>query len=161
MLAIVPCEPTTNTMTHAKISTMIVRMAVATVESVLRMPHFARTDVRPANSAEPTAYSNHIQIASFSTIVRSLPVLCNRLLCKSRFYAKAAPRSLRGVPCSPADGKAPTVCRPPCWPGSQCRRPRAGHPPAAYQQQVFISRQRSGSQSRIDEMSVQRSASAV
>ena len=129
---------------------LIVRMAVATVESVLRMPHFARTDVRPANSAEPTAYSNHIQIASFSTIVRSLPVLCNRLLCKSRFYAKAAPRSLRGVRCAPADGKAPTVCR-----------PRAEHPPAAYQQQVFINRQRSGSQSRIDGMSVQRSASAV
>ena len=97
MLAIVPCEPTTNTMIHAKINTMIVRIAVATVESVLRMPHFARMDVRPANSAEPTAYNNHIQIASFSTIVRALPVLCNLLLYKSRFYAKAAPRSLRGV----------------------------------------------------------------
>lgn len=98
MLAIVPCEPTTNTMTHAKISTMIVRMAVATVESVLRMPHFARMDVRPANSAEPTAYNNHIQIASFSTIVRALPVLCNLLLYKSRFYAKSrTPVSARGA----------------------------------------------------------------
>ena len=30
-------------------------MAVATVESVLRMPHLAKMEVRPANSADPTA----------------------------------------------------------------------------------------------------------
>ena len=32
-----------------------VRTAVATVESVFRMPHLARIDVSPAKKAEPTA----------------------------------------------------------------------------------------------------------
>ena len=35
--------------------TTIVRIAVATSESVWRIPHFARIDVSPANSAEPNA----------------------------------------------------------------------------------------------------------
>lgn len=77
---------------------MIVRMAVATVESVLRMPHFARMDVRPANSAEPTAYNNHIQIASFSTIVRALPVLCNLLLYNHVLTQKPHPDLCAGCP---------------------------------------------------------------
>ena len=36
-------------------STTTVRIAVATVESVFRMPIFARIDVAPANRAAPTA----------------------------------------------------------------------------------------------------------
>lgn len=46
-----PCEPTTNTISQEKASTTTVRMAVATVESVSRMPHFAKTAVKPAKSA--------------------------------------------------------------------------------------------------------------
>ena len=34
------------------IKTITVRMAVATVESVFFIPHFARMDVRPANKAD-------------------------------------------------------------------------------------------------------------
>ena len=49
-----------NTISHEKIRTTIVRMAVATVESVLRMPHLASTAVSPANSAEPNAYKIHM-----------------------------------------------------------------------------------------------------
>ena len=47
-------------MAQEKISTTMVRMAVATVESVLRMPHLAKMEVRPANSAEPTANISHM-----------------------------------------------------------------------------------------------------
>lgn len=47
-------------MTQEKIRTMIVRMAVATVESVFLIPHFARIDVRPAKNAEPKAQGIHI-----------------------------------------------------------------------------------------------------
>ena len=49
------CAPTTNTIIHEKTRTTIVRIAVATSESVWRIPHFARIDVSPANSAEPNA----------------------------------------------------------------------------------------------------------
>lgn len=42
-------------MTKDMRSTTIVRIAVATVESVFLIPHFARMEVAPANSAEPTA----------------------------------------------------------------------------------------------------------
>ena len=38
----------------------MVRRAVATVESVFRMPHLARTAVRPAKRAEPKAKRIHI-----------------------------------------------------------------------------------------------------
>ena len=40
-------------MIQEKISTIMVRIAVATVESVFRIPHFARIDVTPAKNAEP------------------------------------------------------------------------------------------------------------
>ncbi len=44
-----------NTISHEKARTTIVRIAVATVESVFRMPHLANTAVKPANSADPNA----------------------------------------------------------------------------------------------------------
>ena len=47
-------------MTKDMRSTIIVRIAVATVESVFLIPHFARMEVAPANSAEPPAKSTHI-----------------------------------------------------------------------------------------------------
>ena len=53
-------EPTIHTISHEKSSTTMVRMAVAASESVLRMPHLARTAVSPANSAEPNAKITHI-----------------------------------------------------------------------------------------------------
>ena len=40
-------------MIQEKISTIMVRIAVATVESVFRIPDFARIDVTPAKNAEP------------------------------------------------------------------------------------------------------------
>ena len=49
------CDPATNTITQEKIRTTIVRTAVATVESVCRIPHLARIEVIPAKKAEPTA----------------------------------------------------------------------------------------------------------
>ena len=58
----VVCEPTRNTITQENSSTTMVRMAVATSESVLRMPHFARMEVTPAKNAEANAYAIHIQI---------------------------------------------------------------------------------------------------
>ena len=54
------CLPATNTITQDMTSTTPVRMAVATVESVLRMPHLAKMEVRPANSADPTANISHM-----------------------------------------------------------------------------------------------------
>ena len=65
MFRISPWEPTTNTMVHAKASTTRVRMAVATVESVFRMPHLARMAVTPAKSADPAAKRIHIRIPLF------------------------------------------------------------------------------------------------
>ena len=56
------CEPTTNTISQEKSSTTMVRTAVATVESVLRMPHLARIAVMPAKKAEPKANKIHIVI---------------------------------------------------------------------------------------------------
>lgn len=59
-LVICGAEPTIKTISHEKISTTTVRTAVATVESVLRIPHFARIAVIPEKNAEPTAYKIHI-----------------------------------------------------------------------------------------------------
>ena len=49
-----------NTISQEKASTTIVRTAVATVESVLRMPHLASMAVAPAKTAEPKANMIHI-----------------------------------------------------------------------------------------------------
>ena len=48
MEVMLPAEPTMSTMTSDIISTTIVRIAVATVESVFLIPHFARIAVAPA-----------------------------------------------------------------------------------------------------------------
>jgi hypothetical protein len=47
-------------MREAKISTITVRMAVATFESVFLIPIFARIAVIPANRADPKANKIHI-----------------------------------------------------------------------------------------------------
>ena len=53
-------------MTHAKIRTTMVRIAVATVESVFRMPHLARMAVTLAKNAEPIANRSHISVSLLS-----------------------------------------------------------------------------------------------
>lgn len=60
-----PAEPEMNTIIHENTSTTAVRMAVATSESVLRMPHLARIAVRAAKTAENTAAVSHINKTSF------------------------------------------------------------------------------------------------
>ena len=55
-----PNDPTMSTMQKDMSSTTTVRMAVATVESVLRIPHFARMEVSAANAADPSARNTHI-----------------------------------------------------------------------------------------------------
>ena len=57
---ICPDEPTTATMTQANARTTMVLMAVATVESVSRMPHLARMAVIPAKNADPHANATHM-----------------------------------------------------------------------------------------------------
>ena len=47
-------------MTQANARTTMVLMAVATVESVSRMPHLARMAVIPAKNADPHANATHI-----------------------------------------------------------------------------------------------------
>ena len=66
MLWIWSWDPTTNTIIHAKIRTTMVRIAVATVESVFRMPHLARMAVTPAKNAEPIANRSHISVSLLS-----------------------------------------------------------------------------------------------
>ena len=52
-------------MSQEKKSTIMVRMAVATVESVFRMPHLARIEVTPAKRADKSAKSTHMIIPFF------------------------------------------------------------------------------------------------
>ncbi len=47
--------PVKRTRIHEKNKTTMVRMAVATSESVFEIPHFASTEVMPAKKAEPVA----------------------------------------------------------------------------------------------------------
>lgn len=67
MELMVGMDPTIPAMSQAKRSTTIVRTAVATSESVWRMPHFARMDVMPAKRAEPQAARIHMR-SSFSSV---------------------------------------------------------------------------------------------
>ncbi|MPN41148.1 hypothetical protein SDC9_188690 [bioreactor metagenome] len=53
--ASVACEPARNTIAQANMSTTIVRIAVASDESVLRIPALTSIAVTPAKSAEPNA----------------------------------------------------------------------------------------------------------
>ena len=61
MEVIVPAEPTANTITHENSSTTNVRSAVATSESVFRIPHFASIAVSPAKKADKHAAISHIK----------------------------------------------------------------------------------------------------
>ena len=64
---IVPAEPAASTISQENISTTPVRRAVATSESVERIPHLARMAVIPANRADKNAMgSQNIRIASDS-----------------------------------------------------------------------------------------------
>lgn len=65
ILAICPWDPVMKTITQEKASTIMVRTAVATVESVVRMPHFAKMAVSPAKTAEPKAKSIHMFLSHF------------------------------------------------------------------------------------------------
>ena len=57
--------PATATISQEKNRTTAVRIAVATSESVFRIPHFARIAVIPAKKEEPTAKRIHISSAPF------------------------------------------------------------------------------------------------
>lgn len=70
MLPMPDCEPTINTIIHEKISTTIVLIAVATVESVFFIPHFARIAVSPAKIAEPNANTTHIFVTFSISFIR-------------------------------------------------------------------------------------------
>lgn len=66
LMSVMPLqEPVIMVMSIAMISTAMVRSAVATVESVLRIPHFARIEVNPAKNADPAANTSHIKRTSF------------------------------------------------------------------------------------------------
>ena len=62
MDAICPPEPTKKTISQEKARTTRVRTAVATVESVCRIPHFANMAVTPAKKAEPNANKTHMYL---------------------------------------------------------------------------------------------------
>ena len=65
MIEVIPCpDPVIHTMIHENNSTITVRIAVATSESVFLIPHFARIAVIPAKKEEPIAYKIHIFHAS-------------------------------------------------------------------------------------------------
>ena len=57
---IVPADPTMNTMIHENRRTTTVLSAVAISESVFLIPHLARIDVAPANTADKTAIMIHM-----------------------------------------------------------------------------------------------------
>ena len=116
MTVIADCDPTTNTMIHENNSTMIVRMAVATLESVFLMPHFARIDVTPAKNADRNA--NRIHIASsfqFSKIHRLASLFYPIRYCitkntrfqKEKRHSRISPKLCRifqriKIPCLPS-----------------------------------------------------------
>ena len=88
MLPISPCAPTINTIIQEKIRTTIVRIAVATPESVFLIPHFARMDVNPASNADKKAYNNHMVISllssGFSFLFYHLTGCLQRGLCNGK-----------------------------------------------------------------------------
>src|SRR5690554_2980057 len=62
-------EPTINTISQEKRSTTIVRMAVATLESVFLTPILERIAVNPAKIADPKANKTHISATLLSFLV--------------------------------------------------------------------------------------------
>ena len=85
-----------NTISHEKIRTTIVRMAVATVESVLRMPHLASTAVSPANSAEPNAYKIHMMRHLPFNLDRQGGIFRNSVLCAATIVARSKQKERGG-----------------------------------------------------------------
>ena len=75
ILPIPLCAPVTNTMSHENASTTMVRSAVATLESVFLIPHFAKIAVRPANKAEPNANIIHILGSLLGCICRNFSLI--------------------------------------------------------------------------------------
>ena len=56
LISIIPeIVPVKRTRIHENTKTTMVRMAVATSESVFEIPHFASIEVMPAKKAEPAA----------------------------------------------------------------------------------------------------------
>ena len=72
MSGIVSCEPTMNTSSQENIRTTTVRTAVATVESVSRMPHLAKIEATPARMADPNANNIHIANRFLARIIAYL-----------------------------------------------------------------------------------------
>ena len=72
-------SPLPYTMIRANAGTTMVRIAVAMVESVLRIPHFGSIEVSPANSADANASTTHIL---------SLPLVFLNLFYYSAYGAK-------------------------------------------------------------------------
>lgn len=68
-------EPAIKTISHEKMSIMIVLMAVASIESVFFTPTFARIAVIPANKAEPKARIIHTIITFFPAVYYYMMVL--------------------------------------------------------------------------------------
>ena len=62
-------EPVRKTMIQEKMSIMTVLTAVATVESVFLIPHFAKMEVRPAKMAEPNANKIHMRNPCFLYVI--------------------------------------------------------------------------------------------
>ena len=85
-----------NTISHEKIRTTIVRMAVATVESVLRMPHLASTAVSPANSAEPNAYKIHMTCHLPFNLERQGEICRNSAPCAATIVARSKQKERGG-----------------------------------------------------------------
>lgn len=59
-------DPVINTISHEKARTTMVLIAVATLESMFLIPHFAKIAVKPAKTAEPNANAIHITKPLFS-----------------------------------------------------------------------------------------------
>lgn len=57
-------------------------MAVATVESVFSIPHFARIDVSPEKKAEPNANISHIRYHPF---IKLNIFQMKKAICKNQF----------------------------------------------------------------------------
>ena len=62
----VSAEPTISTIIHENSNTTTVLSAVATSESVSRIPHFARIEVIPAKNADKTAIISHMSVPFLS-----------------------------------------------------------------------------------------------
>ena len=80
IIVIVPKEPTIITIIHEKTKTILVRIAVATLELVFLIPTLASIDVIPAKKAERTENISHIfllPLKSYHIILYAFHFLIN------------------------------------------------------------------------------------